>query len=300
MPEKICPVCGRSSNEVEFVDRFCKDCFIKYKGIAKIPDKVEFTYCSICGSYKYMGQWSSGLDTLEETLDSFLKIYITEKMKPIDPIKDVYIKNIEFIEFNQSFVNAKITIEGTYNNLVLREDKLITIQLNKTICPICSSIKTQRGYNAIIQIRGYPDKITSDLYEEVKNEITDLLNKSRGEIIKVEEVKKNGIDLYIRDHSYARSLALKFKQEYIAKTIETYKLIGVNKDGSRKSRLYISVRILNLKQKDIFVYEDHPYVFISKGLYGILVEDLKSREKKIIDFDSLWDKGFKRYGDIKT
>ncbi|AFZ70495.1 NMD protein affecting ribosome stability and mRNA decay [Caldisphaera lagunensis DSM 15908] len=243
MPEKVCPVCGRSSNEVEFVDRFCRDCFIKYKGIAKIPDKVEFTYCNICGSYKYLGQWVSGLNSLEETLDSFLRIYVTEKMRPVNPIKEIYIKNIEFMESNQNFVNARITIEGIYNNLVLKEDKLLSIQLNKTICPICSSIKTQRGYNAIIQIRGYLGKIPPDLYAEVKREITDIMNRSRGEIIKVEEMKNNGIDLYIRDHSYARSLALKFKQEYMAKTIETYKLIGVNKDGSRKSRLYISVRI---------------------------------------------------------
>jgi nonsense-mediated mRNA decay protein 3 len=295
MPEKICPVCGRSSNEVEFIDKFCKDCFVKHRGLATIPDKIEFTFCNICGSYKYLGQWTSGLDTLEETLDSYLKIYITEKLKPIEPIKDVYVKKIEFIEKNQSHIKAKIILEASYKNLNLSEEKLVDIKLNNTICPTCSSIKTSRGYNAIIQIRGYPNKISESLYSEIKKQINKIVTLSRGEIIKVEEIKKDGFDLYIKDNKYAKALATKFKEEYIGKTIETYKLIGVNKDGSRKSRMYISVRLLNLKPKDVFVYEGQPYIYIAKGLDGILVENLNSREKKIIDTENLWNKGFRLY-----
>ncbi|WP_292319550.1 NMD3-related protein [Caldisphaera sp.] len=295
MPEKICPMCGRSSNEVEFIDKFCKDCFIKHKGLAIIPDKVEFTYCNICGSYKYLGQWTSGLETLEETLDSYLRIYITEKMKPVEPIKDTYIKEIEFIERNQNYIKAKIIIEASYKNLSLSEDKMVIIKLNDTICPTCSSIKTLRGYNAIIQIRGYPNKISESLYNEIKKQINKIATLSRGEIIKVEEIKKDGFDLYIRDNKYAKAIATKLKEEYMAKTIETYKLIGVNKDGSRKSRMYISVRLLNLKPKDIFVYEGQPYIYVSKGLNGILVENLNSREKKIIETENLWNKGFRLY-----
>ncbi|MGC8566616.1 MAG: NMD3-related protein [Caldisphaera sp.] len=294
MPEKICPICGRSSKDIAFIGNLCKDCFIKQKGLVNISNEIDYTYCTLCGSYKYMGQWFAGLGSLEETLINYLKIVITEKMKPVDPIKDVYVKSIEFLDrLTLNKLRIRVLFESNYNGFLLQEAKILNVRLNKTICPVCSSIKTQRGYNAILQIRGYPNRMNENILKEIKDETIRLANKLYGEIIKIEEIKKQGLDLYIKDQETAKGIAFKFKENYLGKLIETYKLIGINRDGSRKARLYISLRILNLRPKDIFNFKGEDYLCISKTQDGFLAESLKSREKTIISAENLWKYGFK-------
>ncbi|MCE4623842.1 MAG: 60S ribosomal export protein NMD3 [Caldisphaeraceae archaeon] len=295
MQEKICPVCGRSSKEVKFIGNMCKDCFIKHVGLAKIPNSIEFTYCPICGSYKQRGQWVNPSNNMEDNVISFAKFVIMQKIRTNPPITDIFIKSIKPLGYlNSNTVILEVDLASIYDKIELVDSRTLTLKMIKQICPSCSAMKSQRGYNAIVQIRGYPQK-PEGFHREVNHELQSIISELQGEIVKIEEVKGKGVDLYIRNQDVARSIASRFKGKYLAKVVETYKLMGLTKDGRRKGRLYISIRVLNLSPKDLFIYNKEPYVLLSKGKDGITAKNLHTNKKLFIKTENLWRSSFHIY-----
>ncbi len=295
---KVCPRCGRTSEEVEFIGSLCKDCYVETIGIARLPKELSFIYCKYCGRYKYQGGWNEPSGTIEETLIDYVTLVASKKMKPTEHIEEAWIKSVELERpfTGPGIYKAKVTVEGKHKRIVVSEEKILTVYVNMGVCPLCTNRVTKRGYEAIVQIRSTSGRLNKELRERVDNYIADeLSNVLRDSIIDVEE-HKEGFDLLINDSSTARMIASKIRSAFMGKTIETYKLIGRKPDGSRKGRLTISVRIPDVSPGNILKINGKLYLYLESSRRGhpILV-DLEMGREFTASPEFLWRRGFELY-----
>ncbi len=294
--ERICPRCGRSSAEVEFIGSFCKDCYVDLYGVARIPGRVEFTYCQYCGRYKYQGGWNEPTGSLEDTLKDYLHMFLTRKLRPSKDLKEAWIEDIELERpfTGPGIYPVRVLLEGEADGVVVSEEKIVTVKANAAVCPICTNRITKRGYNAVIQIRSSSGKIDDRARKKIDNVLARISPRLADSIIAVEE-QREGYDILISDPSIARMIAAKLRSNLMAKVIETFKLIGRNPDGSRKGRLTISVRIPDIYPGDLLLIDDRPYYFLAYSRGGALMVNLDTGREEFFNSDTLWSTGFKPY-----
>ncbi|MGC9209994.1 MAG: NMD3-related protein [Acidilobus sp.] len=285
MPEKICPMCGRSSREVPFIGNLCKDCFVKRYGVAVAPQSLDFTYCPSCFAHRDRGRWSSPYDDVRASLTDYILSQLTPRVRPVQPLEEVAITDVKLGEGDPPRT-AFVTVEGRYGDVRVSSTLVITITPHAVLCPVCASRKTGGGYTAVAQIRSYPRPLEED--QQTLGQVKRLIGSIGDEVVKVEEVKE-GIDVYLRDHSSARSLAARLRAETGARVIETFK-------GTRaRSRLYVSIRIPTIRPGDVIDVDRRPLFYLTSTPRGFLFIDLATGGKKVMTPDELWASDFKLY-----
>ncbi|MFH1306685.1 MAG: NMD3-related protein, partial [Candidatus Micrarchaeota archaeon] len=65
--ERICPICGGSSEKKKFAGEFCLECVLERKK-EKLPTKVNIIICAGCGKIKNKGKWERRSDKLIEEI----------------------------------------------------------------------------------------------------------------------------------------------------------------------------------------------------------------------------------------
>ncbi len=293
---RICPRCGRSSREVPFIGPLCRDCYVEVYGVARLPERVVFTYCQYCGRYKYQGGWNEPTGSVEDTLVNFLHMYLTKKLRPTEHIEEAWIREIRLERpfTGPGIYTARVVVEGESNGVIAREEKLVRVQVNAAVCPYCTNRITKRGYNAVIQVRSSSGRLDKGLRERIDSFLAGMAPSLADAIIGVEE-EKEGFDLLVSDPSVARMIASKMRSAFLAKTIETFKLVGRNPDGSRKGRLTISVRVPDIKPGDLLVIGDEHYFYLARSRGGAIMVNLDTGREEHFDSDHLWSMGFKEY-----
>lgn len=208
MSSHICPICGRSSDEIRFIDAFCIDCYpIKLK----FPSKIEIEQCTKCKKMHIRGKW------INADRDKISK-YVIGKCKGdfdsgrYDPKKQI-----------ATFVMRK-------SNITI--SKRIAIKIKKTICWQCSRI-SGGYYEAIIQLRGEPPKVKK--YARIF-----MKNLSKRTFIAKEKENKRGLDIYVGNSKVVVELMSKLR----LKTLITKKLVGAS-NGKRLYRTTFLVKLTN-------------------------------------------------------
>jgi NMD protein affecting ribosome stability and mRNA decay len=202
--EKVCPICGRSNKEVEFIGEFCVDCFLNLRK-QNIPNSVEVKKCKKCNRIKVGKEWLSEKEGIEKLISKAIGFkFELKEIKAQEAIGFVY-------------------IEGKKIN------KSIKIKFIQTLC-YEDFLKSSRYYEAKIQLRGEREKV-----EEVAKEIErNLLNT----YILEKKEDKNGIDLLVG----SRKEVEKTLKLLNLKPLVTFSLAGV-KNGKRFYRATYSIRI---------------------------------------------------------
>ena len=285
MPEKICPMCGRSSREVPFIGNLCADCFVKRYGVAYVPRSVEFVYCRSCFAHKDQGRWSDPYESLDESLIDYLTSKLAAKIKPVPPIEEVEISSVR-IERMEGGTVARVRLEGHYGEVRVSDEVLITVQERAGLCPICASRKTGSGYRAVVQLRAYPTPLSKS--PSLRSDVERVVRSMGDEVVKVEDVKE-GIDVYMRDVQAARSLAMRLRSQWKAKVVETVK------GGGRSAKLYVSVRLASIVPGDVIEFRGRPALYLADSHNGVLLVDLDTGHKFTAGVDELWAEGFKPY-----
>ncbi len=291
---RVCPICGRTSEEVPFIGSLCRDCYVRHVGVARLPGRIRFVYCKYCGSYKYQGGWNRGLETVEETLIEYAHIVLSRKLRPTRDIEEAWIEDIR--------LDKPFTGPGSYKLLVrvagrsregveARQDIVVEVRADASVCPLCTAKRTERGYDAIVQIRGSTGRLGEQFRVEVRRFLDRIDRQLRDAIIKEEEGRE-GIDLYVADQTSAKLIASKLRAFFMAKTIDTYKLVGRRPDGKRRGRLTISVRIPEIEPGQVVKVGGRESLFLGWTRRGGLFVDLRSGRKFELDAESLWDRGF--------
>ncbi|MEM2974144.1 MAG: NMD3-related protein [Candidatus Micrarchaeia archaeon] len=170
LTERLCPICGATETEKEFVDFFCTDCALKQRKVRlpyEIPREILILQCKNCGIYK-IRRWYGSLRDVAADIPSLFK----GKVSHVSVISLSERKGV--VEYS---VDGEKTIEE------------IPIKIHRTLCNDCT--KFARGYfESILQLRG-DDAWVARMKSKIEKELL------RSTFITKEEEFKYGIDLYV-------------------------------------------------------------------------------------------------------
>ena len=208
---KVCPKCGATNRDKQFVGPFCKDCYsvdIKLKS-----DVLPYTVCKDCKNVKLLGEW----------------------VRPAPEIFRSYIKKIvkgkeNYDDFDFDLDTGDIIFHITKEGVKFEVKKNIMVQKNVGLCDECS--RTHGGYyEAIIQVRGTDEKV-SRMMKKIKGLVEKIT------FISKEEKLKEGLDIYVGRKTGVEELLAQLG----LKTKKSYKLYSM-KEGKRIYRITYIVRV---------------------------------------------------------
>lgn len=280
---RICPRCGRAN--VGFVGALCSSCYVEVYGVAEVPSVVELTYCRMCGSYKYQGQWVEGLESLEETVREYTYIVLSQKLKPTQFIEEAWVKDVE-ISGSEARWEARITVNGRSGSVVVSDSRIVRVKVNATVCPSCMRRLSKTGYTAVVQVRPLIGGSTADLERRLEKLVAQMEARVKGSIISVERVK-NGVDILVEDQNVARMIAAKLRSTLGGSVTETFKVTGVKPGGGRKGILTISVRVLNVKPGSLIAYQGVPHIVVGEVAKGLQLLNTHTGEITFVGYEDL-------------
>ena len=203
----ICPRCGKTSNEKEFIEAFCVDC---YEFKLRLPKELKVEVCGRCGRMRLHGDWQQ-FDRRK------LSEYIAKKCKG-DFVGAAYDPDLGLCTFKFEKGGQKIAVQ-----------RPIEVERITTICTDCS--RASGGYfEAIVQLRGEAEKV-----EHAAQKLERQLSKKTF-ISKIEEMH-GGLDLYAGS---SKSTAAVLSELGFKPTVST-KLFG-KKDGKKLYRVSFALR----------------------------------------------------------
>lgn len=205
MSNLICPKCGKSDSEVEFIDSFCIKCFpIK----VEFPQSIPLRHCRKCDRMLFRGDWIP---------------YNPKKLAVIILAKCS--GNYESADFDSQ--NNTIIFNFVGGKKLYR---VVSIDTDSNQCPRCSRI-SGGYYQGIVQLRGNEKRI-SKLAEILFKKLEKLT------FISKTEEKDGGIDIYVGSSKAALTIINNMGLD----SLITKKLIG-REEGTRLYRTTFSIRM---------------------------------------------------------
>ncbi len=249
--EKTCPICGKKENEkLPFIQGICIECFIKTK-ITDIPI-IEIPVCPYCGKIRLKGKWKH-VD--QQYLTNHI---IGEAEKWLRKTFSRY-----GIDVYTQIINEQIQAILSSGTSTYVWQTPIEVKYTTMPCPDCSRKIT--GYHeATIQFRGIKRKLTEKQKEAIYQSLSTLPANLRENIVEIKDVRE-GIDAKIYDQATAKMIANHFAETALSEIKTSYKTISI-KNGVKKTRLTISVRLGDYKTKQIMTYKNKPAVI--QGIRG--------------------------------
>jgi nonsense-mediated mRNA decay protein 3 len=204
----ICPRCGKTSDEKEFVEAFCIDC---YEFNIKLPKGLTVQQCKHCNRMNLQGQW-------QQLNRRKISEYVAGKCKGDFTGADCDI-DTGVCSFTFERAGKKVTVQ-----------RQVDLQKEVTMCPDCS--RASGGYyEAIVQLRGEPSRV-----EEQAMRLEKRLSKKTF-VSKIEEMH-GGLDLYVGSSKAATSVL----HELGFKPSVARKLFG-RRDGKKLYRMSYAIRV---------------------------------------------------------
>jgi len=204
----ICPKCGKTSDEKEFIEAFCIDCF---QFNIKLPKGLKVEQCGRCERLRLHGEW-------QQFNRRKLSEYIVGKCKG-EFVEAAYDPDLGVCTFTFEKGSRRVSVQRSV------EPEKIT-----TICPNCS--RTSGGYyEALIQLRGEAENV-----EKIAQRLERQLSKKTF-ISKTEEMH-GGLNLYLGSSKVTATVL----QELGFKPTISRKLFG-KKDGKNLYRVTYALRL---------------------------------------------------------
>lgn len=282
---RICPRCGRSN--VSFVGALCSECFLEVYGVASIPGILDITYCRVCGSYKYQGQWVEGSGDVDETIREYALITLSQKLKPSMGIEETWVRDIVIQGRERGgLIELRVTVAGRTGSLEIIESKLVKVKAIATLCPSCMRKLSKTGYNAVIQVRPLIGDLTVDFKNRLERLLSKLEARVKDSIISIEDTR-NGYDILVEDQNVAKMIANKIRSTFGGSITETFKVTGSKPGGGRKGILTLSVRVLNVKPGDLIAYTGAPHIVIGETSQGLRLINVNTGTIIEVSYDNL-------------
>jgi nonsense-mediated mRNA decay protein 3 len=207
-PTLICPKCGRSEDEVKFIESFCID---DYPLNIRVPDKEELSRCKRCDRMLFRGEWM---------------VYDEKKIE-----KHIIGKcRGEFATAHYDFGRQEIAFTIRREDKELKVEKLVPLLVKVTMCQQCNQI-SGGYYQGIVQLRG--DRARVEKYSKM---IIERLEKQT--FISKTEDKDGGVDLYIGSSRAVLAAVTALG----VRALITKKLIGRD-EGKRLYRTTFAIRL---------------------------------------------------------
>ena len=205
---KFCVECGKEAEIYQ--NGVCLNCYVKTHKFSTGPDIIDIINCPHCGSYKYKNKWTS------ESFNNILIRHIKHFFKISEKLKNM--KILTECEDEKDRLNCRIFINGILKNINISEEHLLTIRIKNEVCDVCS--KRYGGYHeAIIQIRSYKRKLSSDFLEEIKlfviNLVKSLQEKGHRDLFISDIGEEHGdLDFYLSNKGLAYTIIKNIQDNY--------------------------------------------------------------------------------------
>lgn len=247
----FCRQCGKTDEKL--IKSLCPSCFIEEAQIISIPDELEVTICTRCGSIQTKGRWNDSNLSPEE-------IVIQTLLEEVEASEDSFDLKIspEILNIRGSTYECLIGIETRVLGKTVYQEYPVKVKLDKTVCPECS--KYASGYyEAVIQIRADKRPLTAQEIENadkiIKKGINRLWEKNRMAYISQKLEIKEGVDYYVGSYKAARRLTEDLKNMLGGVVKESPRLMGRDKSrGKDLYRIWISLRLPHFHEGDFVSY----------------------------------------------
>ena len=265
MGRRFCVNCGaEESADRPIIDGLCIHCYTSLKPILIIPNSIDIHTCSYCGALRIGGKWyypATGSEARE-----LVEKYIASHVKPAEDVKiDSLVIHIDSDSHRNAKVYSDVVVKGRYR---YRYEAVVNISWSKKLCPTCFA-RRGGGFEAVVQLRFVNQDVSA------KKFVDDIRRMFHDYVVEVEE-KSNGYNIKIASTSIARKIAEIAKKRWSnVRVKESYGDVKRSRDGARHARLYISLRILNLKRGD--------YIVLNGKAYS--VEDIDEKHVVLVDSD---------------
>jgi nonsense-mediated mRNA decay protein 3 len=256
----------------------------------EINEEVHVEVCHMCGSYKRRlwqdPQKKETYEVLEEIAYFGTKDNLKKSNKSIEV--DIIVQEPKQLPGGKRsrveipvvvFAQGKLVGEDNERE----EEKKVTVYLDMVQCPRCSRCMSNY-YEGTLQVRAMnrflneEEKKELDLF--VRDEAERRLNKDRMAFISKFISQKEGLDYQMGSMGAIRNIAGAIKAQYGGKSIETAKLVGVEKDtGKDQYRITVAVRIPEFKLGDILEYAKKLYVVSSVNEVKVYLNPIESGDK---------------------
>ncbi|MFW9921771.1 MAG: NMD3-related protein [Candidatus Thorarchaeota archaeon] len=284
---QICCKCGKGEEEEKIVDGFCLSCYAQeFPLILSFPEKeLNITSCKLCGDIMYRSKWLEVLDNPREAIFSNLEDFIA-KAKKAKNTKLVLISDFIEPEYDvASRQTIKLLFEGSPKPEipVYQQEVPLDLIVNIGTCVRCSQLA--RGYfESIVQIRSDRRDISEEeqilignLIKQKKEELTEANRMAY--ISKTVDQARGGIDLYIGNEKFAKSLA-HYLANLLAASIEYSNKLKTQRDGRPVYQSTYCVRVPYFEVGDIVDYQNIPHQITGIHNGRLEVYNLKTQEKK--------------------
>jgi NMD protein affecting ribosome stability and mRNA decay len=175
---KHCPICNKSSDEIEFFGEFCEDCAgKKFKG--KLGREAKVIVCRDCGRIKVAGVF---VPDTESNMERLLAIVF----KPF---------KVRLIHSSNGIARIKVRDEKQDG---LEVEHNVHLTFERILCD-SDSRKRAGYYEAVLQFRGDLDKV-----DRFAAALQRYIEKN-GAFVTRTEKKEHGVDVYVSDKKVALS-----------------------------------------------------------------------------------------------
>ena len=277
----VCIKCGNTRDEL-VAGVLCVECFLKYKGLGYLPDRLTLVVCPRCMSFKYSNRWVPPPDN---DIGSILQLLAQTIFKPSEYIEYYRVENVDVEEDkNKAIVSLSASLKGIREEV--HTQYTVQLSINRQLCPSCFR-RAAGTPTAVIQVRSYYKKLDPEDREFINKFFQRLDPKINESILSVEEVRE-GININMLDQHTAKLLAARLRQAVAASISESYTITGRRSDGKRISRLTISVRLPFFRPGKIAIKNNRLVIIktISKGF--VLVERLGSSKLERLTVEEAW------------
>lgn len=285
----FCRRCGKTDKEL--IEGLCTSCFRKEIQLISIPEQMQVTICTHCGSTQKEGKWyDSKLSTQETVLQAIL-----EQLMALDTSFDLKFFP-EILKVHGSHYHCLIVTEARVLDKKVFQEYPVSVDMKKTVCPDCSKFSSGY-YEAVIQIRAdkrlpSPEELEK-AYNIIKRGISRLSKKNRMAYISEMVEIKEGVDYYVGSYKAARKLTEDLRNILGGVIIESPRIMGRDKSrGKDLYRIWISLRMPQFQVGDFVSYGSFKAQVLSLNGQKIVLKDLQSPHTSTVSW--------KNYAKIQT
>jgi nonsense-mediated mRNA decay protein 3 len=294
----FCPQCGNTEKILS--NGLCQSCFLSDFNLIKVPDALDLTTCTQCGSVQEKGRWFDSDLSIEEKAAQTIMDHV-EISKSVESVHIIP----ELVNIRGSILEFILTVTGKVLETELSQKYQVNLVVNKNVCNECS--KYASGYyEAVIQLRSDHRVLSQDEIsaadEIIKNRLKKLSTRNRMAYISQRAEIKEGVDYYIGSLKAARKITESLKNILGGVINESPRLMGHDKSAGRDLyRVWILLRLPNFLKEDFVEYNNSIAKIINYDGAKIYLEILDSKTRLSLPWKNADQiKILARQKDVKT
>jgi nonsense-mediated mRNA decay protein 3 len=265
---RFCYRCGASDAEKgPSIQGLCQSCFVSENPLVVTPAEIELDICSRCKAY-FIGKIWHEPNNKESALEEAARAAVISELRfaQLTPggtkfLRYNEVKGLE-LSMEAKSISGEVIVDvharGKVHELQVSpqvEHVTITVKPRWITCDVCGLLSAGH-HEAILQVRA------REMSFEKRQEIKLLLEqaaeeahkKNRSAFISKLDEKREGLDIYVNPAGLARRMASLLRAKFGAETVETAKLIGVDRDrgGVRKFKISVLARLPDQGSSGVF------------------------------------------------